>query len=259
MFFWDTRVEIDVGSNAIAPVAGLGSSSRELVAGIDCPTTAQFIDTSLWDKGALIYRNAICVFELDTGVPLRRHDDLVNEVDITLLVLCSRSVLGADVFSSPHIWHALGNGGKKRGSRAGLHTAVPHDARDRIWNHHVCPVAGHQSLAMESSVRYIWDAVASAHDGKLSCVHAGVWRSEGPGTGCPSHCFSVYALLLYACQFGHIQLRPGAARPECVCCTDNQAQSTYFCTQAATCILNRQHCFSLRKHRHNGAIWSHPC
>jgi diamine oxidase len=57
---------------------GLGISSRELVVGIDCPLNAEYIDTSLYRNGELLeYRNAICVFEMDTTVPLRRHDDRV--------------------------------------------------------------------------------------------------------------------------------------------------------------------------------------
>lgn len=54
---------------------GLGESSRELVVGVDCPVNAEYIDKTLYQNGLLEYRHAFCVFEMDTGVPLRRHDD----------------------------------------------------------------------------------------------------------------------------------------------------------------------------------------
>ena len=53
----------------------MGSSAFELLRGVDCPETATFFD--LWhylDTGKpRKYSNAVCVFELNTGVPLRRH------------------------------------------------------------------------------------------------------------------------------------------------------------------------------------------
>ena len=54
---------------------GLGASMHELVAGVDCPPTAAFLDTAmLFDSTGPITRpRALCVFELATGTPLRRH------------------------------------------------------------------------------------------------------------------------------------------------------------------------------------------
>lgn len=48
---------------------------HELVAGVDCPHTAAFLDTAmLFDSTGPITRpRAVCVFELATGTPLRRH------------------------------------------------------------------------------------------------------------------------------------------------------------------------------------------
>ncbi|NXY83474.1 AOC1 oxidase, partial [Alcedo cyanopectus] len=56
---------------------GMGSVSYELARGIDCPDTATYVDAHhLYDAdGPVRFSRAICVFELPTGVPLRRHFD----------------------------------------------------------------------------------------------------------------------------------------------------------------------------------------
>ncbi|EHA98333.1 Amiloride-sensitive amine oxidase [copper-containing] [Heterocephalus glaber] len=56
---------------------GLGSVSYELAPGIDCPETATFLDTfHYYDvDDPVLYRRALCLFEMPTGVPLRRHFD----------------------------------------------------------------------------------------------------------------------------------------------------------------------------------------
>lgn len=54
---------------------GLGYNKFELVRGVDCPNTATFFDVVHFvntDRPQKI-SNGICVFELDTGIPLRRH------------------------------------------------------------------------------------------------------------------------------------------------------------------------------------------
>ncbi|RMB90438.1 hypothetical protein DUI87_33179 [Hirundo rustica rustica] len=55
----------------------MGASSYELARGVDCPETAAFLDAHhlLDADGPVRFRNALCVFELPTGVPLRRHFD----------------------------------------------------------------------------------------------------------------------------------------------------------------------------------------
>ncbi|XP_001632737.2 amiloride-sensitive amine oxidase [copper-containing] [Nematostella vectensis] len=55
----------------------LGRSSYELVRGVDCPGHATFFDlTNFIGTGEEeTMRNAVCVFELNTGIPLRRHYD----------------------------------------------------------------------------------------------------------------------------------------------------------------------------------------
>uniref|UniRef100_F7E3V7 Amine oxidase n=2 Tax=Ornithorhynchus anatinus TaxID=9258 RepID=F7E3V7_ORNAN len=56
---------------------GLGTVTHELAPGIDCPETATFLDAHhYYDADApVLYRRALCVFELPVGVPLRRHFD----------------------------------------------------------------------------------------------------------------------------------------------------------------------------------------
>ncbi|NWY95395.1 AOC1 oxidase, partial [Loxia curvirostra] len=55
----------------------MGASSYELARGVDCPETAAFLDAHhlLDADGPVRFPRAICVFELPTGVPLRRHFD----------------------------------------------------------------------------------------------------------------------------------------------------------------------------------------
>ena len=55
---------------------GLGSSMRELVAGVDCPLNAAYMDAAFVYKGLstpLRKRNAVCVFEHDPATPALRH------------------------------------------------------------------------------------------------------------------------------------------------------------------------------------------
>ncbi|NXW25815.1 AOC1 oxidase, partial [Circaetus pectoralis] len=56
---------------------GMGSVTYELARGIDCPDTATYLDAHhFYDTdGPVRFSHAICIFELPTGVPLRRHFD----------------------------------------------------------------------------------------------------------------------------------------------------------------------------------------
>ena len=56
---------------------GMGSSKFELAPGIDCPSTATFFDTIHFVSSSepATYRKSVCLFELDLGLPLRRHFD----------------------------------------------------------------------------------------------------------------------------------------------------------------------------------------
>ena len=55
----------------------MGMSSLELVQGIDCPNGATFFDLvhMAGVSKPLTFHNSVCVFELNTGIPLRRHYD----------------------------------------------------------------------------------------------------------------------------------------------------------------------------------------
>uniref|UniRef100_A0A6J0U4Y1 Amine oxidase n=1 Tax=Pogona vitticeps TaxID=103695 RepID=A0A6J0U4Y1_9SAUR len=54
---------------------GMGSVTHELAPGVDCPEVATFLDVyHQYDApGPVRYRRAICIFEMPTGVPIRRH------------------------------------------------------------------------------------------------------------------------------------------------------------------------------------------
>ncbi|KAJ7992554.1 hypothetical protein DPEC_G00279890 [Dallia pectoralis] len=54
---------------------GIGRFAHELVRGVDCPYSATYIDTNRYiDTGAPHrFRNSMCIFEHNTGRPLRRH------------------------------------------------------------------------------------------------------------------------------------------------------------------------------------------
>ncbi|XP_030402412.1 amiloride-sensitive amine oxidase [copper-containing] [Gopherus evgoodei] len=56
---------------------GMGTLAHELAPGIDCPEVATYLDAHhLYDAaGPVRYPRALCLFELPTGVPLRRHFD----------------------------------------------------------------------------------------------------------------------------------------------------------------------------------------
>lgn len=55
----------------------MGLSSYEMLRGVDCPLTATFFDLvhMVGNGKPQTFRNAVCVFELNTGMPLRRHYD----------------------------------------------------------------------------------------------------------------------------------------------------------------------------------------
>ncbi|KAJ8345662.1 hypothetical protein SKAU_G00298550 [Synaphobranchus kaupii] len=54
---------------------GIGRFAHELTRGVDCPYTAVFLDTVRYIdiNESKTFRNSICIFEHDTGRPLRRH------------------------------------------------------------------------------------------------------------------------------------------------------------------------------------------
>ncbi|KAL5005051.1 hypothetical protein ScPMuIL_018507 [Solemya velum] len=63
-------------ANFLDSIGLVGASSNALVPGPDCPETATFVDFSYLREDSVnvkTTRNAFCIFELNTGVPLRRH------------------------------------------------------------------------------------------------------------------------------------------------------------------------------------------
>ncbi|XP_075070362.1 diamine oxidase [copper-containing]-like isoform X2 [Mixophyes fleayi] len=56
---------------------GMGTVHYELAKGIDCPEVATYQDLyNFYDTDKPVrYKNALCIFEMPTGVPLRRHFD----------------------------------------------------------------------------------------------------------------------------------------------------------------------------------------
>ena len=51
----------------------IGVHHHELVRGVDCPEYASMVDSTHFWIGPRVHKNTVCVFELNTGVPLRRH------------------------------------------------------------------------------------------------------------------------------------------------------------------------------------------
>ena len=64
-------------TNYLDAAWNMGSMTFELLRGIDCPNTATFFDLVhlVGRKDPATYKNAVCLFEQDMGVPLRRHYD----------------------------------------------------------------------------------------------------------------------------------------------------------------------------------------
>ena len=55
--------------------SGLGSNFHELAHGVDCPFHSSYLDTVAYmDRDApLQHPQSVCIWEQDTGSPLRRH------------------------------------------------------------------------------------------------------------------------------------------------------------------------------------------
>lgn len=52
---------------------GMGGMVREVILGYDCPTDAVLLNATVHEYGSTTRRNAICVFERESGRPLSRH------------------------------------------------------------------------------------------------------------------------------------------------------------------------------------------
>ena len=53
----------------------MGARNLELIGGVDCPETAKFFDAVHFvdSNNPKTIKSAMCVFELDSGIPLRCH------------------------------------------------------------------------------------------------------------------------------------------------------------------------------------------
>lgn len=91
---WSWRSYMDAGE------WGIGMLASPLVAGIDCPSNARFIDATLADRTGMPVplKSRMCLFERDTGAPLWRHAEPVNGAyagrPATELVLRTIAALG---------------------------------------------------------------------------------------------------------------------------------------------------------------------
>ncbi|XP_054893809.1 amiloride-sensitive amine oxidase [copper-containing] [Poeciliopsis prolifica] len=91
----------------------MGTSTYELAPGIDCPEIATFVDLYHYfdtDKPTL-HKNALCIFEMTTAMPLRRHFNsnfqggynFFGGLENTVLVLRTTST----VYNYDYIWDFL--------------------------------------------------------------------------------------------------------------------------------------------------------
>lgn len=91
----------------------MGTSTYELAPGIDCPEIATFVDLHHYfdtDKPVL-HKNALCIFEMTTAMPLRRHFNsnfqggynFFGGLENTVLVLRTTST----VYNYDYIWDFL--------------------------------------------------------------------------------------------------------------------------------------------------------
>lgn len=88
----------------------MGSSTYELAPGIDCPEIATFVDLyHYYDTDKPVrYRNALCIFEMTLGMPLRRHFNsnfqggynFYGGLENTVLVMRTTST----VYNYDYIW-----------------------------------------------------------------------------------------------------------------------------------------------------------
>ncbi|XP_072307306.1 diamine oxidase [copper-containing] [Eucyclogobius newberryi] len=91
----------------------MGASSFELAPGVDCPEIATFIDLyHFFDTDKPVrHKNALCIFEMTTGMPLRRHFNsnfsggynFYAGLENTVLVLRTTST----VYNYDYIWDFL--------------------------------------------------------------------------------------------------------------------------------------------------------
>ncbi|XP_040287299.1 amiloride-sensitive amine oxidase [copper-containing]-like [Bufo bufo] len=92
---------------------GLGTEHYELAKGIDCPEGATYQDLySYYDTDKpLQYKNALCIFEQPTAIPLRRHFDINDNGGYNFYAGMENQVLvvrtTSTVYNYDYIWDFL--------------------------------------------------------------------------------------------------------------------------------------------------------
>ncbi|XP_069816687.1 diamine oxidase [copper-containing]-like [Dendropsophus ebraccatus] len=92
---------------------GMGTRHYELAKGIDCPEGATYQDlNSFYDTDKpLRFKNALCIFELPTGSPLRRHYDATDNGGYNFYAGLENQVLvvrtTTTVYNYDYIWDFL--------------------------------------------------------------------------------------------------------------------------------------------------------
>ncbi|XP_076447626.1 diamine oxidase [copper-containing]-like [Babylonia areolata] len=125
----------------------LGASSHELLPGVDCPSTAHFLDSFHFvdTPSPRRYRRSICIFELNEGIPLRRHYTTGPDGDgfryyggvvATSLVLRSIAVLWNKDYVFDYVFHLDGTM-EARVSVTGYLQTTFSLPRERPFGHHV--------------------------------------------------------------------------------------------------------------------------
>ena len=87
---------------------GMGGMVREVILGYDCPHDAILLNATVHQAGSSVRRNAICVFERESGRPLSRHTgSQANEMGAVkgyeLVVRSISSVGNYDYIVSPSL------------------------------------------------------------------------------------------------------------------------------------------------------------
>ncbi|XP_073464131.1 amine oxidase [copper-containing] 3-like [Aquarana catesbeiana] len=94
---------------------GIGRSIYQLVRGVDCPYFATYVDTHylLDSDTSVLNKGSICIFELNTGIPLRRHfsslgSSFFGGLVSTVLVIRTIATLGNYDYVFDYIFYQNG-------------------------------------------------------------------------------------------------------------------------------------------------------
>ncbi|KAG4435648.1 hypothetical protein IFR05_008870 [Cadophora sp. M221] len=104
------------GTAFLDSMFGMGSRLLSLIPGFDCPSHAQFFDTSYCRSEKRYSRsNTVCVFETPTDYPLQRHSHgkVVTSFTNSILILRSIAVVGNYDYLIDYIFYLDGTFGVK--------------------------------------------------------------------------------------------------------------------------------------------------